>query len=226
MQRILVVEDEPTIATGLQDDLEQERYSVEVVGDGTAAIKRILEGKFDLILLDVMLPGADGFTVCREARMKGVRTPIIMLTAKGQEVDRIVGLELGADDYVTKPFSPRELLARIKAVLRRANMESKSGSNYQFGDITVDFDRFEVKRKGEKIDLTAMEFKLLHAFLEHRGQVLTIDELIRGVWGKDIFLTDRVIYTHVNNLRNKIEEDPRNPKLLVSVRGIGYRFDG
>lgn len=226
MQRILVVEDEPTIATGLQDDLEQEHYTVEVVNDGTAAIKRIFEQEFDLILLDVMLPGADGFTVCRDVRMKGLRTPIIMLTAKGQEVDRVVGLELGADDYVTKPFSPRELLARIKAVLRRTNNEHKTASKYRFADITVDIERFEVLRKGKKIDLTAMEFKLLHAFLENRGQVLTIDQLLRGIWGEDVFLTDRVIYTHVNNLRSKIEEDPRNPKLLVSVRGIGYRFDG
>jgi len=226
MQRILVVEDEPTIATGLQDDLEQEGYAVEVVTDGAVAIKRILEGEFDLILLDVMLPGADGFTVCREARMKGIRTPIVMLTAKGQEVDKVVGLELGADDYVTKPFSPRELLARIKAVMRRAQDKPKTAGSYHFADITVDFDRFEVLRKGEKIDLTAMEFKLLRAFLEHRGQVLSIDEMLREVWGKDVFLTDRVIYTHVNNLRNKIEEDPHNPKLLISVRGIGYRFDG
>ena len=226
MQRILVVEDEPTIAMGLQDDLEQESYAVEVVNDGAVAIKRILEGEFDLILLDVMLPGADGFTVCRDVRMKGIRTPIIMLTAKGQEVDRIVGLELGADDYVTKPFSPRELLARIKAVLRRADDEPEHASNYQFADITVDFDRFEVLRKGEKIDLTAMEFKLLRAFLESRGQVLTIDELLRKIRGEDVFLTDRVIYTHVNNLRSKIEENPHNPKLLISVRGVGYRFDG
>ncbi len=226
MQHILVVEDEPTIATGLQDDLEQEGYAVEIVNDGAVAIKRILEGEFDLILLDVMLPGADGFTVCREARMKGIRTPIIMLTAKGQEVDKVVGLELGADDYITKPFSPRELLARIKAVMRRFHDEPKTASSYHFADITVDFDRFEVLRKGEKIDLTAMEFKLLRAFLDHRGQVLTIDELLREIWGKDVFLTDRVIYTHVNNLRSKIEENPRNPKLLVSVRGIGYRFDG
>jgi two-component system alkaline phosphatase synthesis response regulator PhoP len=201
MQRILIVEDEPTI-------------------------KRISEGEFDLILLDVMLPGADGFTVCREARMKGIRTPIVMLTAKGQEVDKVVGLELGADDYVTKPFSPRELLARIKAVMRRSRDEPKTANSYHFADITVDFDRFELLRKGEKIDLTAMEFKLLRAFLDHRGQVLTIDELLREIWGKDVYLTDRVIYTHVNNLRSKIEEDPRNPKLLVSVRGIGYRFDG
>jgi DNA-binding response OmpR family regulator len=226
MQRILVVEDEPTIATGLQDDLEQEGYAVEVVNDGTVAIQRIREGEFDLILLDLMLPGADGFTVCREARMKNIRTPIVMLTAKGQEVDKIVGLELGADDYVTKPFSPRELLARIKAVMRRAHDRPKPSGNYRFADITVDFDRFEVLRKNEKIDLTAMEFKLLRALLEHRGQVLSIDELLREVWGKDVFLTDRVIYTHINNLRSKIEEDPHNPKLLVSVRGIGYRFDG
>jgi len=226
MQRILVVEDEPTIATGLQDDLEQEGYAVEVVTDGAVAIQRILEGEFDLILLDVMLPGADGFTVCRKARMKGIRAPIIMLTAKGQEVDKVVGLELGADDYVTKPFSPRELLARIKAVMRRAQDEPKTASSFHFADITVNFDRFEVMRKGENIDLTAMEFRMLRAFLEHRGQVLSIDALLREIWGKDVFLTDRVIYTHVNNLRAKIEEDPHNPKLLVSVRGIGYRFDG
>ena len=226
MQRILVVEDEPTIATGLQDDLELEGYAVEVVDNGTAALKRILEGQFDLILLDVMLPGADGFTICREARMKGIRTPIVMLTAKGQEVDKVVGLELGADDYVTKPFSPRELLARIKAVLRRGQDNPKPASKYQFADVTVDCDRFEILRNGKKIDLTAMEFKLLRAFLEHRGQVLTIDELLQEVWGKDVFLTDRVIYTHVNNLRSKIEEDPHNPKLLISVRGVGYRFDG
>jgi DNA-binding response OmpR family regulator len=226
MQRILIVEDEPTIATGLQDDLEQEGYAAEVVNDGAVAIKRICEGEFDLILLDVMLPGADGFTVCRETRMKGIRTPIVMLTAKGQEVDKVVGLELGADDYITKPFSPRELLARIKAVMRRSHDEPKTNDIYKFAGITVDFERFELLRKGKKIDLTATEFKLLRAFLNHRGQVLSIDELLREIWGKDVFLTDRVIYTHINNLRSKIEEDPRNPALLVSVRGIGYRFDG
>ncbi len=163
-ERILVVEDEPTIATGLRDDLELESFIVEVVDDGSEALRRILEGEFDLILLDVMLPGMDGFDVCREARLKGNHTPIIMLTAKGQEVDRVVGLELGADDYVTKPFSRRELLARIKAVLRRGRECTKTGGIYRFGDITVDFDRFEVSRRGEKIDLTAMEFKLLRVF--------------------------------------------------------------
>jgi DNA-binding response OmpR family regulator len=137
-----------------------------------------------------------------------------------------VGLEIGADDYVTKPFSRRELLARIKAVLRRGREFTTSGGIYSFSDITVDFDRFEVLRKGEKINLTAMELKLLRVFLEHRGQVLTIDELMRKAWGGDAVLTDRVIYTHVNNLRNKLEEDPRDPRFLIGVRGIGYRFDG
>jgi len=223
---ILVVEDEPTIATGLRDDLELEGFTVEVVDNGTVALRRILEGGFDLILLDVMLPGMDGFDVCREARLKGNRTPIIMLTAKGQEVDKVVGLELGADDYITKPFSRRELLARIKAVLRRGREPAKTGGIYRFADITVDFDRFEVLRRGEKIDLTAMEFKLLRVFLEHRGQVMTIDELLQEAWGRDAVLTDRVIYTHVNNLRNKLEEDPGDPRFMIGVRGIGYRFDG
>ncbi|MFC2156617.1 response regulator transcription factor [Acidobacteriota bacterium] len=224
--RILVVEDEPTIATGLKDDLEIEGFTAEVVDDGLDALQRILEGEFDLILLDVMLPGMDGFDVCREVRLKGNHTPIIMLTAKGQEVDKVLGLELGADDYVTKPFSRRELLSRVKAVLRRGQDSSRTGGIYRFADLAVDFDRFEASRRGEKIDLTAMEFKLLRVFLEHRGQVLTIDELLREVWGPDAVLTDRVIYTHVNNLRSKLEENPRNPQFLIGVRGIGYRFDG
>ena len=223
--RILVVEDEQTIAIGLKDDLELEGFIVEVVEDGNMALRRILQGEFDLILLDVMLPGMDGFEVCREARLKGNHTPIIMLTAKAQEVDRVVGLELGADDYVTKPFSRRELIARVKAVLRRGRERNKLGGVCRFADITVNFDRFEVLRRGKKIDLTAMEFKLLRVFLEHRGQALTIDELLQEAWGCDAVLTDRVVYTHVNNLRNKLEEDPRNPRFLIGVRGIGYRFD-
>jgi DNA-binding response OmpR family regulator len=225
-ERILVVEDEPTIATGLRDDLELEGFVVEVAGDGVAALSRILEGKFDLVLLDLMLPGMDGFAVCREARLKGNRTPIIMLTAKGQEVDKVVGLELGADDYVTKPFSRRELLARLKAVLRRGREDSRSGEIYRFADITVDIGRCEVSRRGEKIDLTAVEFKLLRVFLEHRGRVMSIEELLREGWGDDAVLTDRVVYTHVNHLRNKLEENPQKPRFLIGLRGIGYRFDG
>jgi DNA-binding response OmpR family regulator len=226
MMRILVVEDEPTIATGLKDNLEVEGYIVEVVDDGDVALERILEDRHDLIILDVMLPGCDGFAVCREARAAGVRTPVIMLTAKGQEVDKVVGLELGADDYVTKPFSPRELLARIKAVLRRVVEGPEQGKIYRFGDVVVDSGKFEVTRNGKTIELTATEFKLLQVLLEHRGQVRTIDQLLDEVWGKDVFLTDRVIYTHLNNLRHKIEKDPHNPKFLTGVRGVGYRFDG
>ena len=229
MTRILVVEDEQTIAVGLHDGLELDGYSVEVASDGLTATERALKGGFDLILLDVMLPGKDGFTLCREWREAGLRTPIILLTAKTQEVDKVVGLELGADDYVTKPFSLRELVARIRAVLRRAPTAAPApqpATVCEFGDVRVDFGRCEAWRKGKKVQLTALEFKLLHVFLAHRGQVLTIDQLMKEVWGSDVFLTDSVVYTHVNNLRAKLEEKPAKPRLLVSVRGIGYRFDG
>ncbi len=225
-ERILIVEDEPTIAIGLRDDLELEGFAVEVIDNGTAALGRILEETFDLVLLDLMLPGMDGLEVCRQARLKGKRTPVIMLTAKGQEVDKIVGLELGADDYITKPFSRRELLARIKAVLRRSQEACNSGQRYRFADVSVDVGRCEVLRGGERVELTATEFKLLQAFLENRGRVLTLDDLIRQVWGRDAILTDRVVYTHVHHLRCKLEENPQKPRFLVGVRGIGYRFDG
>ena len=226
MARILVIEDEPTIAMGLHDDLKLEGHTVEVVSDGAIGETTALERRHDLILLDVMLPRKDGFSVCRAIRAAGLRTPIVLLTAKGQEVDKVLGLELGADDYVTKPFSPRELLARIKAVLRRTEEPPLPVQVYRCGDLTLDFGRFEAARKARKIALTALEFKILRAFLVHRGQVLTHDRLIAEVWGTDVFLTDRVIYTHVNNLRQKIEVDPAAPQLLVSVRGVGYRFDG
>jgi two-component system alkaline phosphatase synthesis response regulator PhoP len=224
-ERILVVEDEPTIAVGLRDDLALEGFVVEVAEDGPAALRRILEGAFDLVLLDLMLPGMDGLDVCRRARSKGIQTPVIMLTAKGQDVDKIVGLELGADDYVTKPFNRRELLARIKAVLRRGRNGPEAGEVYRFGDVTVDLGRGEVKKGGVEIDLTPVEFKLLRTFLERSGRVLSIDDLLRAVWGPDAVLTDRVVYTHVNHLRNKLEDDPRSPRYLIGLRGLGYRFD-
>ena len=222
MKSILVVEDEPAIATGLKDDLELEGYRVDVAEDGVAALDVIAGKAFDLILLDVMLPKKDGFSVCRELRASGVRTPIILLTARGEEADKIRGLNLGADDYVTKPFSPRELNARIQAVLRRG---ATIGSVSKFGNVVVDFTRGEIRREGSKIEVTALEFKLLRAFLEHAGEVLSLDRLIEMVWGKDVFLTDRVVYTHVNNLRSKIEENPSQPRHIVSLRGLGYRFD-
>lgn len=222
MKRILVVEDEPAIAIGLKDDLELDGYEVDVAEDGVAAMNAISGKPYDLILLDVMLPKKDGFSVCRELRASGVRTPVILLTARGEEADKIRGLNLGADDYVTKPFSPLELNARIQAVLRRGQA---AGSVHRFGNVVVDFTRAEVTRAGMKIELTALEFKLLRAFLDHAGTVLSLDQLIGKVWGKDVFLTDRVVYTHVNNLRGKIEETPSQPRHVISLRGLGYRFD-
>jgi DNA-binding response OmpR family regulator len=226
MARILVVEDEPTIALGLQDDLQLEGHTVELVTDGAAAEATALERRHDLILLDVMLPRKDGFSVCRAIRAQGVGIPVILLTARGQEADKVLGLEFGADDYVTKPFSPRELVARISAVLRRSGGPPLSADVFTTGDLTLDFGRHEASRGGRLIALTAMEFRLLRAFVAHLRQVVTHDQLIADVWGPDVFLTDRVIYTHVNNLRQKIEADPSRPRLLVSVRGVGYRFDG
>ena len=224
MTRILVVEDEPAIAAGLQDDLAMEGFAVELAVDGAAALELALRNPYDLILLDVMLPKKDGLAVCRELRRNGIRTPVILLTARTQESDKVTGLDIGADDYVTKPFSPRELMARVKAVLRRT-MPSP-GTVCRFGDVAVDFEAFQATRGGVKVDLTALEFRLLRVFVENRGRVLSIDELLDRVWGKDVFLTDRVIYTHVNNLRNKLEREPSRPEYLVSVRGAGYRFDG
>jgi DNA-binding response OmpR family regulator len=226
MARILLVEDEPVLATGVKDDLVLEGYGVDLVADGAAAVERGLGGTYDLILLDIMLPKKDGFTVCRELRAAGLTTPIVMLTARGQEVDKVVGLELGADDYITKPFGRRELQARVKAALRRAAIGSDPPPRtWEFGDVVIDFGRCQAFRGGALIDLTALEFKLLRTFLAHRGQVLSIDRLSREVWGEEVFLSDRVVYTHMNNLRRKIEADPRNPRHLITVRGLGYRFD-
>jgi DNA-binding response OmpR family regulator len=226
MTRILVVEDEPGIALGLEDDLRLEGWNVEMVGDGVAGAARAREGSFDLILLDVMLPGKDGFDVCRELRKAGVQTPIIMLTAKAHEAEKVLGLDVGADDYVTKPFSPRELRARIRAALRRRSAGAETTDVYRFGEVEVDAGRCELRRGGAVVETTATEFKLLSAFVRHRGRVLTREKLIDEAWGRDTFLTDRVVDNHVVALRRKIEREPSEPKYLVSVRGVGYRFDG
>jgi len=224
MARILVVEDEPALALGLEDDLKLEGYDVEVVHDGEAASRRAREQSYDLIILDVMLPHKDGFEVCRELRRAGLRTPVILLTAKTQESDKVLGLDLGADDYVTKPFSPRELRARVKAALRRAWGEMAEA--YRFGDVEVDFTRCELRRAGKAVEITPIEFKLLAAFIRHRGRLLNRDKLLDEVWGRETFVTDRAVDTHVTNLRKKIESKASKPRFLVSVRGMGYRFDG
>jgi len=230
MTRILVVEDEPGIALGLEDDLKMEGYEVETVADGIAAARRALEGPFDLILLDVMLPGKDGFEICRELRRSGLHTPIVMLTAKTQEAEKVLGFELGADDYVTKPFGTRELRARIKALLRRAaGVGAAPGAEperYRFGDVEVDFCRAELRRGGQPVELTPIEFKLLALFVRERGRVLTREQLIDGAWGAETFTSARVADNHIANLRKKIEPDPANPRYLRNVRGMGYRFDG
>ena len=224
MPRILVVEDEPPIASGLEDDLKLEGYEVEVVRDGDTASRRAREQWFDLIILDVMLPHKDGFEVCRELRRAGLRMPVILLTAKAQESDKILGLEMGADDYVTKPFSPRELRARVKAALRRAAGEMPE--IYRFGDAEVDFTRCELRRGGRAVEMTPIEFKLLGALIRHRGQTLSRNKLLDQVWGRETFVTDRVVDTHMTNLRKKLEPQPSDPRFLVNVRGMGYRFDG
>ena len=224
MTRILVVEDEPGIALGLEDDLKLEGYDVEVVGDGVSACRRAREGSFDLIILDVMLPGKDGFDVCRELRRSGLRTPILMLTAKTQEAEKVLGLELGADDYVTKPFGTRELRARIKALLRRTRAEE--AECYRFGDVEVDFSRGELRRGGRPVELTATEFKLLGVFIRNRGRVVSREHLLEGARGPDTFASERVVDNHIANLRRKIEADPSKPRYLRNVRGLGYRFDG
>jgi DNA-binding response OmpR family regulator len=225
MKRILVAEDEPGIALGLEDDLTMEGYAVEVVADGVSAARRAKDGNFDLILLDIMLPGKDGFEVCRELRRHGSRTPILMLTAKAQESDKVLGLELGADDYVTKPFGTRELRARVKALLRRSGDEVER-SSYRFGDVEVDFSRGEVQRGGTAIELTPIEFKLLAVFIRARGRILTRDQLVAGAWGPDTFASARIVDNHIANLRKKIEPDPASPRYLRNLRGLGYRFDG
>jgi DNA-binding response OmpR family regulator len=225
MPRILVVEDEPAIALGLEDDLRMEGYEVELANDGVTGARRGQEGGFDLIILDVMLPKKDGFEVCREVRRAGVRIPILMLTAKARESEKVMGFELGADDYVTKPFGTRELRARIKALLRRATGENDV-ETAQFGDVEVDFARGEVRRAGRSVELTPIEFKLLGLFLRARGRVLSRDQLVDGVWGKDAYTSARIVDNHIANLRRKIEEDPAEPIYLRNVRGLGYRFDG
>jgi len=225
MTSILVVEDEPAIALGLEDDLKMEGYDVEIVADGALAARRARETAFDLIVLDIMLPGKDGFEVCRELRRGGLRVPILMLTAKTQEAEKVMAFELGADDYVTKPFGTRELRARIKALLRRS-AGSPGPERYRFGDVEVDFERGELLKCGAAVELTPIEFKLLALFIRSRGRVLSRDKLLDGVWGIDAFASERIVDNHIANLRKKIESDPANPRYLRNLRGLGYRFDG
>ena len=222
--KVLIVEDERGIAMALEDDLTLEGYQVAVVGDGAEAVKRARSTAFDIILLDVMLPGKDGFEVCRELRRSGIRTPILMLTARAQEAEKVLGLETGADDYVTKPFGVRELRARIAALLRR----SGGGSTprvLRVGDVDVDFDRGEVRRGDQATPLTPLEFKLLQTFIRAAGRILTREQLITEAWGPNTFVTDRVVDNHIGSLRRKLEPAAAEPRHLLNIRGLGYRFE-
>jgi DNA-binding response OmpR family regulator len=226
MARILIVEDEPDLVMSLEEDLRRQGYDTTVAVDGVDAVRRARESVYDLILLDVMLPKLDGFDVCRQLRKAGVTTPIILLTARSHDAEKELGLDAGADDYVTKPFSPRELRARIRAHLRRAASAGGGGRLYRFGDCQIDFDRAEVRRAGKAVPLTAQELRLLEVLVRNRGRLFTREQLIDAAWERGIAVTDRSVDTQVFNLRQKLEPVPAEPKFLIGVRGLGYRFDG
>jgi two-component system alkaline phosphatase synthesis response regulator PhoP len=223
-ERLLVVEDEEVIRVLLEDDLSMEGYDVATAGNGETALSMAGNQAYDLIILDVMLPGKDGFQVCRELRESGVGTPILMLTAKSQEIDKVLGLELGADDYVTKPFSPKELVARIRAILRRRAAPPENTERYHFGDVEVDFKKFETRRRGEPLDLTAREYSLLRFLIENRDRAVDRFEILEEIWGEEADVFPRTVDSHIANLRKKIEEDPASPRHIVGVRSVGYRF--
>jgi len=227
MPRLLLVEDEPGLVLTLTDRLEAEGYEVTSATDGQTALDRITAGAFDAILLDVMLPGRDGFDVCRTARQRGVTTPVLMLTARGQVIDRVAGLKLGADDYLTKPFEMAELLARVEALLRRVPPGAAGGiDQYRFGDVQVDIRRAEVRKGPLPIEMSALEFKLLKYFIEHRGATLSRDELLNEVWGYDAMPSTRTVDVHVSWLRQKLEDTPKHPQFILTVHGLGYKFAG
>lgn len=225
---ILLIEDEKGLIITLTDRLRSEGFEVESAEDGKAGFERAMEGGHDLVILDVMLPKKNGNDVCRDLRQQGVQTPILMLTAKGETIDKVLGLKLGADDYLTKPFEVIELLARVEALLRRSPLstDGKHADAFRFGDVAIDFKRAEVFRGDTTIDLSAMEFKLLQYLIENRGEVHSRDQLLDAVWGYDAMPTTRTVDVHVAWLRQKLEENPRHPQFIQTVHGFGYKFAG
>ena len=224
MTRILIVEDEPNMVAGLRDNFEFEGYKVITAPDGVAGLERALKEAPDLVILDVMMPRMSGLEVCKQLKAKRPSVPIIMLTARGQEADKVVGLELGADDYVTKPFSIRELLARVKAVLRRAQTVPKEQDRYSFGEVEVNLKSCQVSRSGRQMDFSSKEFELLKYFLCHPGETLSRDRLLEDVWGYDRFPTTRTVDAHIVRLRQKVEPRPEQPRFILTVHGTGYKF--
>jgi DNA-binding response OmpR family regulator len=226
MPTILLIEDEEAMLRGLRDAFEHHGYHVVTAEDGEAGLELVEREQPDLIVLDVMLPGMDGFDVCRELRKRGFSAPILILTARGEEVDKVVGLEIGADDYITKPFSTRELLARVKAHLRRAAEKTPKLSACTFGDVKVDFAKLKASRKGKPLDLTSTEFSLLQLLIEHRNEVVSREQILNKVWGYETYPDSRTVDSHILNLRQKLESDPHNPEYIITVHGLGYKFVG
>ena len=224
--RVLLVEDEAGLVLTLTDRFRSEGFEVDVATDGKTGFEKALAGDHDLIVLDVMLPKKNGNDVCRDLRQKGIETPILMLTAKGETIDKVIGLKLGADDYLTKPFEVIELLARIEALLRRppSSTNGHSADSFRFGTVTIDFKRAEVLRDDEPIDLSAMEFKLLQHLIENRGVVHSRDQLLDAVWGYDAMPSTRTVDVHIAWLRQKLETNPKHPHFIQTVHGMGYKF--
>ena len=226
MQRILIVEDEAAMLMGLKDNLEIEGYTIDIADEGKTGLDKLLNNKYDLVLLDVMLPHISGFDICKRVRKEGITTPIILLTAKGEEIDKVLGLELGADDYMTKPFSLRELFARIKAVLRRAVPDETivAEDQVKIGELDVSFPNYEAFHGNEPVKMTHKEFEFLHYLWENKTKVVSRDDLLDNVWGTDYIPSSRTVDNFVLKLRQKIEVDPNNPKIILTVHGVGYKM--
>lgn len=224
MPMILLVEDELTMVAALRDAFQHHGFSVKTATDGETGIHVALREQPDLVILDVMLPDLEGFEVCRRLREQGFSAPIVMLTARSEEVDRIVGLEIGADDYVTKPFSMRELIARVKAHLRRVSRDTAAPSQCSFGDVRVDFRKLTLLRDGRSVPMTSTEWSILQCLAEHRNEIVTREQILNHVWGYETYPDSRTVDTHILNLRHKLEADPRNPRLILTVHGLGYKF--
>ena len=226
LRKILIVEDDPGIQMSLQDEFESEGYQAFVASDGAKGLSMTKEKKPDLIILDIMLPELDGYEVCKRLRKEGNNTPIIMLTVKDKEIDKVLGLEFGADDYVTKPFSLRELLARVKSIFRRIEDHPTEIHSFCIGETEFDFKKYEARKRGQKIEYTPLEFQMLRLLVRQKGEVLTRDNFLDHIWGEDnLVVSSRTIDSHIANIRKKIEEDPSNPKFITSIRGVGYKLN-
>jgi two-component system alkaline phosphatase synthesis response regulator PhoP len=224
-KKILIVEDDPGIQLSIKDEFESLGYTVYTASDGEEGLTMVGQKRPDLIILDIMLPILDGFEVCKSLRREGNNTPIIMLTVKNKEIDKVLGLELGADDYVTKPFSLRELVARVKAIFRRLEDQSTELSSYPLGEIEFNFKKYTAEKNGKKIDFTPLEFQIIKLFIQKKGEVLTRNDILDTIWGEDnLTVTPRTIDSHIANIRKKIEIDPANPEFILSIRGVGYKL--